>query len=174
MSPLADAVRFVDREQRNRGTIEQLAKSRPAGPFGCDIEQVERTRRVPLDGFSTIGIDAGQCRRTDADSFGGAQLVVHQGNQRRNYNTCPRQGQGGYLVTERFSRTGRHHGKRVNPCHDPLDYIELASTETGKPKNGLEDGERVRHGRALAVSVIPRRAWYCWTRSSASGAGNRC
>ena len=52
VAPFADAMRFVDRDQRQRNAADQPAESFAGRALGRDIEQVELARPEALDGRS--------------------------------------------------------------------------------------------------------------------------
>ena len=82
--PFGNAMRLVDREQRQPRLPQQLAKIAVRGAFGRDIEQIEFARPEARDRLGAIVVDAGQRRGADAHCLGRAQLIVHQGDQRRH------------------------------------------------------------------------------------------
>ena len=56
VSPLRDAVRFVDREERDPGALEEGEKALGEQPLGRDVEQVELARdEAPLDDRPAAG-----------------------------------------------------------------------------------------------------------------------
>lgn len=61
-------------------------------------------------------------------------LILHQGDQRRNYDRHPIPMQSRNLVAERFAAAGRHHQEDIFAGHHPLDDILLGCLELVKPK----------------------------------------
>ena len=92
--PFADAMRFVDRDQREIHVAYQPPEALGRGAFRRDIEQVELARR------NRSIVARGRCRRRsatrrDADRIGAPDLVVHQRDQRRDDQRRPVAGRAG-------------------------------------------------------------------------------
>ena len=145
MPPFADAMRLVDREQAELRVREQLAEMARGGALGGDVEQVERARPEPFDRLRTVLIDAGQRRRADPHRFGGAELIVHQRDQRRDDDACPLQHRRGQLIAERLARAGRHHRKRPLPREHAIDHLCLHPAEAGEAEDTLQIWEGIGH-----------------------------
>ena len=89
MPPFADAMGFVDGDQRQRRAVDQPPERVGRRPFGRDIEQVELARAEPLDRPLAVRIGRGQRHRTDSHRLGRADLIVHQRDQRRDDQRRP-------------------------------------------------------------------------------------
>ena len=84
VSPFADAMSFVDRQQCDFGPPQGLDKTRVTEPLRRDINQIELARRHFLEAFALFGkrqhaVDEGRrytaCLKT-------IDLVLHQRDQR--------------------------------------------------------------------------------------------
>jgi len=83
--PLRHAVRFVDCEQSDTGTTQQLLKAGCHQPFRGDIQQIDITvleRPLGCKCFAPIHRRI-QARRPHPDLMHRRHLILHQGDQRR-------------------------------------------------------------------------------------------
>ena len=140
--PFADAMRLVDRDQRQRHLLDQRAKAFAGRPLGRDVEQLQLAALQPLDGRGAVGIGRGQRGGTQPERFGCADLVVHQRDQRGDDQHRPGQGQRRHLIAERLARAGRHHRQRAPPVHHPADHLLLNAAEAGEAERVAKDGKR--------------------------------
>jgi hypothetical protein len=100
VAPLADAMRLVDREQRQRDFAEHPREAFARRPFGGSVEQVEFAPRQGVADRLRILADAGQRGGAKAMRLGRADLVLHQRDQRRDDDRGPGAGERGDLVAE--------------------------------------------------------------------------
>ncbi len=98
--PFADAMRLVDRDQRQRHVAQQLAKAARVHPLRRDIDEVEFAIPEPLRGSLAIAVGGGQRCGADTERIRASDLVVHQCDQRRHDERRPRPRQCGQLVAE--------------------------------------------------------------------------
>ena len=84
VAPLRDAVRLVDREQRERQPVEPVEEAVGEQPLGRDVEQVDLARGgLPADPALLRGREAGvQELGADAELAQRGHLVLHQRDQR--------------------------------------------------------------------------------------------
>ena len=141
MSPLADAMRLVDREQRDGHFAEHPRETLARRAFGGSVEQVEIAPRQGIADGLRILADAGQRGGAKAVRLGGTDLVLHQRDQRRDDDGGPGAGECGDLVAERLARPGRHDGEAMLPRHHAIDYLVLDSAKARVAKNRVEDVE---------------------------------
>jgi len=89
MPPFADAMRLVDRDQGERDTRDQIAEALAGRPLRRDIDEVEIAGEQPVDRLGAIIVGRGQGGGVNAEFLGGADLVVHQRDQRRDHQSGP-------------------------------------------------------------------------------------
>ncbi len=84
VAPLRDAVRLVDREERDRDLVEPGKETVAQEPLGREVEQIELARRgLPADPALLLGRQARvQERRAQPELAQGHHLILHQGDQR--------------------------------------------------------------------------------------------
>ena len=102
VTPLRDAVRFVDGQQRNFCAGEPFHEGLAHEPFRRDVEQLERAAAHGLKNPDDPGGREGgvQPRRRDAARDQTFHLIFHQRNQRRNHQREPRQMQRRELIAK--------------------------------------------------------------------------
>ena len=151
VSPLTDAVRFIDHHRFRWKTLQKILKKRCLKPFRSDIEQFDRSCGGGV-GDPTLfrkrhdAVDEGG---GDAPFAQGVHLILHQRNQRRNHDAVSGTQQKRQLVAKRFSSTGRHDDAKVIP-REYLTYDLLLvgekSIETEIPfQCGCHFIHRTRH-----------------------------
>ena len=134
VSPLRDAVRLVDGEQRQLGAGQQRQRAILQQPLGRDVEDVETTggdavlerrllaiveRRVEKG-----GLDAGLRQRLD--------LILHERDQRRDDDAGAGAHERGDLVAQRLAAAGRHQRQRVATGDHRRDDVRLVRAEVAK------------------------------------------
>ena len=134
MAPFGDAMRLVDREQRDVGLPAAAPEAVGRRAFRRDIEQVELAvaQRVADRARSSSG--AGQRGGAKAEAVGAAHLVVHQRDQRRDDDRRALPRQRRQLVAERLARAGRHHRQRVLPAITRSTTSSCTPRKWEKPK----------------------------------------
>ena len=60
VAPFADAMRFVDRDQRQVDAVDQPPERLAGRAFRRDVEQVELAVLEPLDRLLAVGVGRGQ------------------------------------------------------------------------------------------------------------------
>ena len=153
--PFADAMRFVDRDQRQIGAPDQAAERLAGRTFRRDIEEVELAVAQPLDGPVPVGIGRRQRRRAQANRIGAADLVVHQRDQRRDDQRGPVARDRRQLVAKRLACAGRHHRERVLASHDPFHDRFLDAAKMVEAEDAFEELVRVGH---FTLAVRPSAA----------------
>src|SRR6185437_2601413 len=83
MSPFADAMRLVDRDERQLGLADQSPERLTGRALWSNIEQVQLAGLEALNGLFAIRVRRGQRCRAEADRTRASDLVVHQRDQRR-------------------------------------------------------------------------------------------
>ena len=160
MTPLADAMRLIHRDQAALRP-PQKPESGPGGqPFRRHVEQLQPTL---VDGVKDlfrlfIGIAGRQSPRLDPHSLQRANLIAHQGDEGRDDDGHPVPTQGRQLETQGFAATRRHDGKGVLPRQHSLDDFRLTGAEIGKAENGVQKRGGAVQGQkntaALFISTI--------------------
>ena len=146
VSPLRDAMRLVDREQRYRHATELLQAALGQQALRRHIQQLqgaigETTFDIALGGGVETGI---QICRFDAVLVQRIDLILHQCDQRRDHNRGAFAQQRRNLVAQRFAAAGRHQHQRVAAIDDVLDYGLLFAAKRGIAKNVAKQVERGR------------------------------
>ena len=149
VTPLGDAVGLVNGEQGERHARQAVHGAVAQQAFGGDVEQVELPfDQVAGDGAGLGGVDFGvQGAGVDADLAQGGDLVVHQGDQRRDDDRGAGADQGGHLVADAFAAAGGHQHEGVAAGHDVADSGVLLAAEAGKAENLAQNLRRIgEHG----------------------------
>ena len=146
MPPFGDAMRLVDREQRRAVLRRAAGGSLRSMPVRARHRAGRARRRGSrVDRLVAILVGGGQRRRADADRLGGAQLVVHQRDQRRDDHAGARPraapGPGSRATCPRPSASPPACAAR----HHALDHLPLHAAEIGKAECFFQNGERVGH-----------------------------
>ena len=150
VSPLRDAVRFVDGEQRDAGTglrlFEQSLAALGQQALRRDVDEIDvAAAHAAFDGCSVDRRQRRiQCRRTDAEFVQGRDLVGHQRNQRRYNDANSRSQQRRDLVRKRFAATRGHQHQGVAAGADMLDHLTLEAAKAVVAEDILEEGTGVR------------------------------
>ncbi len=138
MPPFGYAMRLVDREEGQFCRAQQIPKARLAGTFGRDVQQVQLPRPERIHRLAPVGIGAGQRGSADAVGAGGTQLVMHQGDQRRNHHAGAIQHGSRQLIGKRLARAGRHYGEGGFAAQYARNNIRLLSAKIGKAKKAAQ------------------------------------
>jgi hypothetical protein len=145
VTPVADAVRFIDRERAHVHAAEQRAERRRRQALGRDEEQAQRA--VERTGFDRALLvrrgRAVQRRRGHAGRDERVDLVLHQRDERRDDDGQSVEEQRRRLEAERLSRAGGHDQERVAPGEHGVDGLPLQRAQRGEPPRARDD---VEHG----------------------------
>ena len=90
-----------------------------------------------------------QRRRANAEGARGADLVVHQRDQRRDDERRARPRYRRHLVAKRLARASRHDRKRVLARHDAAYHLRLNAAEILKAEGVAENGMGILHHTRL-------------------------
>ena len=136
MPPLADAVRFIHDKRTGRIRPQKIPEGIRLKTLRSDIQKFHLSiRGIPqsrkLFRRRNTRIDK---RRRNPPFTQGIHLILHQGNQRRNHDAVSGPHQERQLVTERFSRAGRHDDADILAVQDVLDDGLLMVKEGIKPE----------------------------------------
>ena len=148
VAPLRDAVRLVDREQREPAAAEQVQEPGRLQPLGRHVDEVQlAVAHRPLDRGGAAEIE-GRVEHggTDAELGQGRDLILHQRDQRRDDDGEAVQAQGGNLIAERLAAAGRHQDQPVAACQHVPDHLLLQAAEGRIAPDGAQHVERVARG----------------------------
>jgi len=138
VSPLRNAVRFVNRNQVGFALGKHLGKPFNAQPLRGNEHKLQRAAEIVPAGLAGgHAVQSGMNARdfeTERGKLGC--LVVHQGDQRADDQRCASPRESGQLVAERFPRPRRHDQENV-PAGD------------GGTANGFLIGAKVREAEGL-------------------------
>ena len=131
MSPLADAVRLVDSEKGQFRAGDRLEEGRVPESFGGNVHELVvavRHRREAEVHF--VGRD-GRVEEGGGDVafFECGDLILHQGDERRDDERRAREEEGGELVAEGLTGAGRHDDDGVASVDDLFDGLVLPVSE---------------------------------------------
>ena len=161
MAPLADAMRFIDGDQRDLGARHQHAEPFHGGAFGRDIQQVELAIAQRADGgVAIVGLTV-ERPGTHAKGAHRTHLILHQRDQRRNHQRAARPHQRRDLVAQGFAGPRRHDSQHIAPGADIGDYRLLLPAKGGKAENrtqhimGSSGGKHGRRSDSACTAAPP-------------------
>ena len=145
MSPLADAVRFVHREQRDADVAQLLGQLAEGKPFRREVEELGLAAQHAAHAIADFSARqrAVDERRRDAALHQRVDLVLHQGDQRRDHHREPGQHQRRNLIAQRLSAARRQDDHRVPAGQHRLDRARLSGAKLVVAEMLLQDGARV-------------------------------
>ena len=141
VSPLGDAVGFVDCDEGGFTLGEHLGEARNAHSLGGDEEKIEVAGEIiaaGLTGGVTVetGVDTGD---TEAESGEFLGLVVHEGDEGRDDQSCALASEGGELVAEGFSGAGGHDEEDVAAFGGGFADLLLMGAEVSMAEDAVEE-----------------------------------
>ncbi|OIQ83817.1 hypothetical protein GALL_343830 [mine drainage metagenome] len=164
VAPLGHAVSLVDGEQRDGPALEQVQGVRDPQALGREVEQVERAVEESALDAATFGEVLGRVEEPGPDTKSGQRidLVLHEGDQRRDDDAGAGPDQCRDLVAQGLPAAGRHQDERVAPGDDGVDDLGLVATEVLVAEHAAQHRERgprrvVGQGREGARVVDGRR-----------------
>ena len=168
MPPFADAMRLVDRDQRQRHLVDQPPEALGRRPLGRDIEQVELAGAEALDASPR-----GRCRPRSARPRGcrsprRADLVVHQRDQRRDDQRGAVAGQRRQLVAERLARPVGITASVGCPAITRSTTCSCTPRNASKPKVLVEDFGSVTVTPPLPLSSSSSARSAAWRAHSSA------
>ncbi len=171
MAPLRDAVRLVDREQRDRDLVEPGQETVGQKPLRRQVEKIELARfGLAANPALLLGRQAGvQEGRAQAELAQRHHLILHERDQRADDDRRAGPEQGGNLVAQRLAAAGGHDDQRVaagdHTAHDRL----LLAPEGAEAEDVVQERSRVArparrtgrtcHGRRHGCPRWNRRRW---------------
>ncbi len=164
VSPLRDAMRFVDGEPRQPDLGQPRLEAGRGEPLGRCIEEAELAGCGAVERCHVVlvRIRGGERRRGDAERPHRRHLVAHQRNQRRHDERQPAFHHRRKLIAERFPRTRRHDSEHIGARHDRRDDLVLSEPERGEAEGVVQRGAEgvcvqpssSKRGRAPRMRVI--------------------
>jgi hypothetical protein len=134
-------VGFVDGDEAWLALGEHLGEAGDAHALGGDEEELEGAVEVVAAGLAGVfageaGVDAG-----DLEAHGGelVGLVVHEGDEGGDHQRGPAAGDGGELVAEGFSGSGRHNEEDVAAIGGGAADGLLIGAEGGEAEGLVEE-----------------------------------
>ena len=160
VSPLRNAVRLVDGEQRSFDSLEQPKKALREEAFGRNVKQLELAGdQAALDLPLVL---AGQARVEVCRGHAGfaqvVDLVLHQGNQRRHHDGGAWSKQRGNLIAQRLAAAGGHQHQRIAALGHRLHDGLLRIAEAGVTEDAVEKFE-CAGGHRTNASKGPSQAY---------------
>ena len=131
VAPLRDAVRLVDGQQRDPHPLHAQTERLGHEPFGSHVEEFD----IAVDAVVEHDVDLPHRksrmdrRRVDAEPPEAVDLVLHQGDQRRDDDAQTFAQHRRHLIGERLAAAGGHQRQRVAPLADGADDLLLHGTE---------------------------------------------
>ena len=158
VTPLRDAVRLVDHEQRDADLRQVIAEPRFAEPLGRDVRDARAILREPRQRRLLV---ARRQRRVEPQHFDVelgelVVLILHQRDQRRHHERHAIELERGQLVAQRLARTGRHDRERVDAGEHVANRERLAGPELVEVEPAARELEHVRVDRLGIAGQVER------------------
>ena len=141
VSPLADAMRFVNGEQADFHRRDPVEKARAEQAFRCDVQQFQRAgTRGARHGACLLGV-LGRIEEGRGDAKFGqcGNLVLHQCDQRADDDGQSAAHQRGNLEAQGLAATGRHQHQRMLSFGNVADDVGLRAAEIRVTKYVAQD-----------------------------------
>lgn len=167
MAPLADAVRLVDGQEPYVGASDRIAKRLQLEPLGGDEEDVEPTldRRHERRAAGVGGLVGAHVCRPKPRPLRTADLVFHEGDERRDHEREPTEREGWYLITDALPAARGEDAERVAPREHRPHEVLLPRPERRVAEVLLQERDRIwshasrcraRRGEGMAKRVVRR------------------
>ena len=143
VAPLGDAVRLVDRDEGEPGTLQQVDGAGEHKTLRRHIKQIDLAgQQLLLDGLGLVPLERGvEVGRTDSDGLERGDLIGHERDQRGDDHARAAAQQRGDLIAQRLAAAGGHQHHGVPAAGDLLDDLGLLAAERVVPEDGREDLE---------------------------------
>ncbi len=131
VAPLADAVRLVDGQERDRRARQAVQHPGLHQPLGRDVEEIEPALvDRPPGRLAPVGVGVGiEPRGGDAGLLHPRHLIGHQRDQRRDHQPQTWPYDRGDLVAEALAAPGRQHRQGASPRQHFADDLALVAAE---------------------------------------------
>ena len=154
VTPLADAVRLVDRNQREVESLDQPPERRHREPLRRHEKEVETT--VPESSKHRPALITGLDRRKALGPKprrpSTTDLILHERDEWAHDDRDPVQYHGRDLIAHALSTTGGQNAQSIPSGQHGTDQLFLAGAERRKAEAGSKHRSRV-HPEASAVSA---------------------
>ena len=131
MSPLADAVRFVDDNGPHVPSFSSCQKHRVRQSLGAEVQKLRVAESNVVK--HAIPVVAHPCLCPNASGPQTFALIFHQGNEWRDLKAKSTSGKGGQLETQALSTAGRHQGQGV-PRSATRALAHIDAAQAPKPQ----------------------------------------
>ena len=137
MSPLTDAVGFIDDDEIDRRTGQQLTQIRGRQLLRRREHEFDRPTSDLRAGASNVprrnrAIDL---NRLQAERRQLVELIAHQRDQRRHDHGHARHQHRGHLIAQRLAGPGRHDGERMTFGKHRVDHRLLSRAQARETPN---------------------------------------
>jgi hypothetical protein len=148
-------VGLVDGEQRDADVLDRLAEPLVLEPLGGDVQEPQLPAADLLHHVAVLVCREGRIEPAGGDAARGQgiDLVLHQGDQRRDDERHAGQEQGRQLVAERLAAAGGKDGRGRAALHKVLHHRLLAGAELSISEVGLEGIGKLAHGAGLGSAA---------------------
>ena len=161
VTPLGDAMRFIDRKQSNLDLLKQSETAWCGQPLGRHIQQIELAcQQNALYGPRGAGIQGRvQVGGAHTQQFQRRNLILHQRDERRDHDPGPSTQKRRNLIAQRFSTAGRHQYERITARCKMTDDFFLRPAETRVTERLTQQRQRTStHRRICSISSSSARA----------------
>ena len=177
--PFGYAMGFVDREKRHMHARNGIYKPWAAKTFRRDVQQVVVARPACLQTLLLLARRqrAVDVRGGDALGLQGVDLILHQGDERRNDQRAALPEHRRQLVAEGFAAAGGHDRQNVAPFQHRFHYGGLTGPKIAVPEalrqnvTGSTQGVGCCHGFVDSVEMWERTVQTGNTRSASIAQG---
>src|SRR5262249_41146477 len=166
VAPVADAMRLVDDDERDRAPGDDVAK-RSLERLGRQVDQLELAAaqltetRLPLFPLERRVDERGAKSQTHER----IDLILHERDERRQDEHCSRQDLGWNLKSDRLAGAGRHDPDAIAAAQHGVDEMPLARTEFAIAEDTFQDLLRVeRRPRGVPNHRFEQRPSAPWSR----------
>ena len=153
VAPLRNAMRLVDRQQRDLGALEKIDRVGFQQPFRRHIDEAQFAARDLIEDRPVLRriVRRVERRRGDAIAAQLRHLIAHQRDQRRHHDGEAVAKQRRQLVAQRLAAAGRHHRQHIAAVENGADDVALPRPE------GLEaeGGAKARSAAARSDMTVP-------------------
>ena len=164
VSPLRDAMRLVDREQRQPQPRQPLQRAVGQQPLRRDVQQVELLLDQVARDAARLGRIEIRMQRAGrhAELAQRRDLVVHQRDQRRDHHRGAGPAQRRHLEADALAAAGRRQHQRVAAGDDVAHHLLLLAAKAGEAEYPAQHGGRIvprlRPAPATAARSAPADA----------------
>ena len=146
VAPLRDAMRLVDRQQRDLGALEQIERFGSHQAFGRDVDEAQFAARDAIEHRAILGgiVRGVERRRRNAVAAKLRHLIAHQRDQRRHHDGRAVAQQRRELIAQRLAAARRHHREHVAALKNRGDDLGLAGPEGLEAEGGAQGALRRR------------------------------